>query len=164
MVPGARKHTEEKAKELGLVGWVMNTPEGTVVGQAQGDPTALRTLYARSSTLPQHSSPLFITGWCRRKWLQEEGSPKSRIDRCEFKNERDDLPALEFSSFGVQRPSRKKRESASGSEKRKSREVAPSKEAGERKKKKKEKTKKDEDDERSKVKKEKKKKKTKESA
>jgi hypothetical protein len=144
----------------------MNTPQGTVVGQAQGDPTALQTLYARSSTLPQHSSPLLITGWCRRKWLQEEGSPKSRIDRCEFKNERDDLPALEFSSFGVKRPSRKKREE-SGSEKRKSREVAPSKEAGERKKKKKkEKTKKDEDDERSKVKKEKKekKKKTKESA
>lgn len=141
-----RKHTEEKAKELGLVGWVMNTPEGTVVGQAQGDPAALQTL---------------------RKWLQEEGSPKSRIDRCEFKNERDDLPALEFSSFGVKRPSRKKREeSASGSsEKRKSREVAPSKDAGERKKKK-EKTKKDKDEESSKVKKVKKekKKKTKESA
>jgi hypothetical protein len=45
-----------------------------------------------------------------RKWLQEEGSPKSRIDRCEFKNERGDLPALEFDSFGVKRKSKKNKQ------------------------------------------------------
>jgi hypothetical protein len=32
-----RACTEKKAKELGLVGWVMNTPLGTVKGTAQSD-------------------------------------------------------------------------------------------------------------------------------
>jgi acylphosphatase len=30
-----RACTEKKAKELGLVGWVMNTPQGTVKGVCQ---------------------------------------------------------------------------------------------------------------------------------
>lgn len=31
-----RKHTHKEAESLGLVGWVMNTESGTVVGEAQG--------------------------------------------------------------------------------------------------------------------------------
>jgi hypothetical protein len=31
-----RACTKEQADKLGLVGWVKNTPEGTVVGQAEG--------------------------------------------------------------------------------------------------------------------------------
>jgi acylphosphatase len=31
-----RKYTQQKAQQLGLVGWVMNTPQGTVVGEVQG--------------------------------------------------------------------------------------------------------------------------------
>ncbi len=31
-----RKYTQQKAQELGLVGWVKNTKAGTVVGSAQG--------------------------------------------------------------------------------------------------------------------------------
>jgi len=34
----------ERAKQLGLVGWVMNASDGTVVGQAQGNPSALQDL------------------------------------------------------------------------------------------------------------------------
>lgn len=31
-----RKHTEEEAQRLGLVGWCMNTDSGTVTGEVQG--------------------------------------------------------------------------------------------------------------------------------
>ncbi|MCB0783112.1 MAG: acylphosphatase, partial [Flavobacteriales bacterium] len=33
-----RKHTREKALELGLRGWVMNQPDGSVLVEAEGDP------------------------------------------------------------------------------------------------------------------------------
>lgn len=65
-----RKYTQQKAAELGIVGWVMNTARGTVVGEAQGEAAKLREF---------------------RKWLQKTGSPKSKIDRAEFKEERLDL-------------------------------------------------------------------------
>ena len=35
---------KDKANELGLVGWVMNTPEGSVLGQAQGSAQNISTL------------------------------------------------------------------------------------------------------------------------
>lgn len=38
----------------------------------------------------------------RKRWLKETGSPKSRIDRCEFKNERT-ITKLEFSDFAVRK-------------------------------------------------------------
>lgn len=39
-----RKHTEERARQLGLVGWVENTPSGSVRGQAQGREADIVTL------------------------------------------------------------------------------------------------------------------------
>lgn len=39
-----RKYTEAKAKELKLVGWVLNTSQGTVKGQAQGSPSAIERM------------------------------------------------------------------------------------------------------------------------
>ena len=39
-----RKHTREKALELGLRGWVMNQPDGSVLVEAEGDPLALDAL------------------------------------------------------------------------------------------------------------------------
>ncbi|KAI9834953.1 MAG: hypothetical protein M1819_002676 [Sarea resinae] len=36
-----RSFTTRKAKELGVTGWVQNTDDGKVAGQAQGDETAL---------------------------------------------------------------------------------------------------------------------------
>ncbi|KAI8436773.1 hypothetical protein MSG28_010239 [Choristoneura fumiferana] len=39
-----RKHTAKKATELGLRGWVMNTPQGTVIGQLQGAQGAIEDM------------------------------------------------------------------------------------------------------------------------
>ncbi len=40
-----RKYTEKKGNELGLVGWVQNTPKGTVIGDAQGPVDSLEKMY-----------------------------------------------------------------------------------------------------------------------
>mmetsp|Transcript_47092 Transcript_47092/g.120126 ORF Transcript_47092/g.120126 Transcript_47092/m.120126 type:complete len:101 (+) Transcript_47092:296-598(+) len=79
-----RKYTERKAKELGLVGWVMNTEAGTVVGEAQGPAAQLAQL---------------------RSFLQRTGSPKSRIDRAEFREERAGLSReeLAFKDFVIRK-------------------------------------------------------------
>ena len=58
-----RKHTQAKARALGLTGWVANEADGTVVGSAHGSRAALEEL---------------------GRWLQEEGSPKSRVERAEL--------------------------------------------------------------------------------
>lgn len=64
-----RKYTQMKARELGVKGWVMNTSRAkrTVVGVLEGDTQKVEEM---------------------KKWLQNNGSPKSRIDRAEFKNEK----------------------------------------------------------------------------
>ncbi|XP_063383489.1 acylphosphatase-2-like [Cydia fagiglandana] len=74
-----RKHTQKKALELGLKGWVMNTAQGTVVGQLQGPPKALQDM---------------------KVWLQEVGSPKSRIEKTTFKNE-SPINNYAFKSFEI---------------------------------------------------------------
>ncbi|KAG8457933.1 hypothetical protein KFE25_011999 [Diacronema lutheri] len=55
-----RAYTKRKANELGLCGWCRNTPEGTVVGVAEGHAPSVAAL---------------------RHWLATEGSPAARIDR-----------------------------------------------------------------------------------
>lgn len=76
-----RKFTVAEATRLGLVGWVANAPDGSVVGHAQGPPRACAALQA---------------------WLRHTGSPASRVDAADFTKERD-VPALEFSGFVVRR-------------------------------------------------------------
>ncbi|PFX24110.1 acylphosphatase-1-like [Stylophora pistillata] len=76
-----RKYTRINATKHELVGWVMNTPHNTVVGQLQGETANVRLM---------------------RKWLRVTGSPKSRIDRCEFKNEKT-ISVLEFSEFTIKK-------------------------------------------------------------
>ncbi|KAL5008967.1 hypothetical protein ScPMuIL_014548 [Solemya velum] len=61
------KYAQQTAKKCGLVGWTQNTKRGTVIGQAQGKGTDIGTM---------------------KNWLKKVGSPKSRIERCVFKNER----------------------------------------------------------------------------
>jgi len=58
-----RKYTASKAQELGLVGWVMNTKNETVIGEAVGSKDKIETL--------QH-------------WLRHVGSPKSEIRDAKF--------------------------------------------------------------------------------
>ena len=38
----------------------------------------------------------------RKRWLQTKGSPKSRIDKAVFAEERD-LPAATYRAFGIER-------------------------------------------------------------
>ncbi len=71
-----RAHTSDKARELGLVGWVRNAPDGSVECVAEGEREALEKFLA----------------WCGT------GSPSSRVERVEhewleFKGE--------FQAFGV---------------------------------------------------------------
>ncbi|KAK3599018.1 hypothetical protein CHS0354_007485 [Potamilus streckersoni] len=74
-----RKHTQKKAKELGLVGWVKNTASGTVVGQVQGLPDKVSVM---------------------KNWLQKVGSPKSKIERCVFPKE-ETVEKMTHKSFKV---------------------------------------------------------------
>ena len=72
-----RKYTQLEAKKLRLVGWVMNTEKGTVVGQMQGKEADVAKM---------------------KDWLMCTGSPKSKIDRADFRNERT-IDKLEFTIF-----------------------------------------------------------------
>ena len=63
-----RKHTKRFADKNGLRGWCQNTGAGTVVGQAEGNPAAVADF---------------------KRWLSQTGSPKSRVERAEFREERD---------------------------------------------------------------------------
>ncbi|CAF0919650.1 unnamed protein product [Brachionus calyciflorus] len=76
-----RKYTQQEGKKLGLVGWVMNTEKGSVVGQIQGKEDAVKKM---------------------KDWLRKTGSPKCRIDRAEFKNEKF-IDKLDFSAFDVRK-------------------------------------------------------------
>lgn len=76
-----RACTKERAEALRLVGTVENTPRGTVLGVVQGERDAVERMKA---------------------WLAQEGSPASRIDRCDFADERP-LDRLEFDAFDVVR-------------------------------------------------------------
>ncbi|XP_067020174.1 acylphosphatase-2-like [Acropora muricata] len=76
-----RKDTRRTALEHSLVGWVMNTSHKTVVGQLQGEKASVHLM---------------------KKWLKETGSPKSKIDRCKFSNEKT-ISSLEFSTFTIRK-------------------------------------------------------------
>lgn len=64
-----------------MTGWVRNTPDGTVEGEAFGDAASVDQLSV-SRDFPLIWVPL--TTRVSKKWVSTEGSKKSRIDRCEF--------------------------------------------------------------------------------
>ncbi|XP_073443750.1 acylphosphatase-1 [Dendrobates tinctorius] len=74
-----RKHTQAEGTRLGLVGWVQNTEHGTVRGHLQGPVAKMREM---------------------QQWLQKTGSPKSRITRAQFHNEKK-IQHLEHASFQI---------------------------------------------------------------
>ncbi|XP_072345668.1 acylphosphatase-2-like [Scyliorhinus torazame] len=74
-----RKYTGEQARKLGLVGWVKNTSQGTVIGQVQGAVEKVNLMM---------------------NWLKSVGSPMSRIDRANFSNERE-ISKLDFDTFST---------------------------------------------------------------
>ncbi|XP_001506566.3 acylphosphatase-2 isoform X2 [Ornithorhynchus anatinus] len=74
-----RMYTEAEAKKMGLVGWVKNTSQGTVVGQVQGPEEKVNSM---------------------KTWLTKVGSPSSHIARTDFSNEKT-ISKLDFSSFSI---------------------------------------------------------------
>jgi acylphosphatase len=70
-----RKHTAKEANRLGLRGWVMNTKRGTVRGEVHGNPESMASI---------------------RQWLSTVGSPRSTIERAEFKAVSKDPKRLPF--------------------------------------------------------------------
>ncbi|KAJ9600127.1 hypothetical protein L9F63_009537 [Diploptera punctata] len=76
-----RKYTEQKARELNLRGWCMNTDKGTVTGKLEGSREKIEEM---------------------KKWLTNVGSPKSKIDKAEFKNEQT-INKSSFKQFDIRR-------------------------------------------------------------
>ncbi|XP_069117422.1 acylphosphatase-1-like [Argopecten irradians] len=74
-----RKYTHRNAVKRGLVGWVQNTERGSVVGIMQGPENEVKDM---------------------KRWLKKTGSPKSRIERCIFKDEKP-IPNKEFKNFDI---------------------------------------------------------------
>ncbi|XP_065655690.1 acylphosphatase-1 isoform X1 [Hydra vulgaris] len=73
-----RKYTQKNARILGLTGWVMNTKENTVVGVIQGNDENVNKM---------------------KQWLTNEGSPKSKIEKCVFREE----IASSFNTFEIRK-------------------------------------------------------------
>uniref|UniRef100_A0A336MHT4 Acylphosphatase n=1 Tax=Culicoides sonorensis TaxID=179676 RepID=A0A336MHT4_CULSO len=76
-----RKHTEKQAKALGVRGWCMNTRDGTVKGQLEGEQKPVDEM---------------------KIWLQTKGSPTSRIDKAVF-SEMKEIENYTFNGFGIKR-------------------------------------------------------------
>ncbi|XP_052276056.1 acylphosphatase-1-like isoform X1 [Dreissena polymorpha] len=74
-----RKYTKKTAKRLGLVGWVINAESGTVQGLVEGPEDKVAEI---------------------KNWLENEGSPESRVDKAVFTNEKE-IDKLSFESFTV---------------------------------------------------------------
>ena len=76
-----RKFTKTEANKLGLVGWVMNTPRGTVTGEAEGN---------------QHSIEQF------KYWLRHTGSPSSNISDMIIKSQ-EMVDSKKYSNFTIRK-------------------------------------------------------------
>ncbi|KAI8807056.1 Acylphosphatase-like domain-containing protein [Cladochytrium replicatum] len=76
-----RKHTQTKAKELQLCGWVRNMPNGSVEGIVQGPRTPLEEF---------------------KMWVSTIGSPRSSIEGCNFTDEKR-IRWREFGTFSIHR-------------------------------------------------------------
>ncbi|XP_014471741.1 PREDICTED: acylphosphatase-1-like [Dinoponera quadriceps] len=76
-----RKYTQKRGQELSLTGWCMNTPNGTVLGHLQGEKKQVEEM---------------------KQWLRHTGSPQSRIDKVEFRNEKE-ISKQSFSKFEIRK-------------------------------------------------------------
>ena len=62
-------------------------------------------IYAKHVEKPGDKARHFQSDWLyfyRKEWLSSIGSPKSRIDRCEFKREKT-IDRPEYSSFNIRK-------------------------------------------------------------
>ncbi|CAG9837429.1 unnamed protein product [Diabrotica balteata] len=76
-----RKYTEKEAKRLNLKGWCMNTKQDTVKGIIEGTTRNVEEM---------------------KIWLQETGSPSSRIDKAVFSNQKT-ITQYTYDSFKIKR-------------------------------------------------------------
>ncbi|XP_070493342.1 acylphosphatase-2-like [Chironomus tepperi] len=76
-----RKHTEETGRKLGVRGWCMNTKDGTVKGQMEGEEGPLNQM---------------------KEWLSKTGSPSSRIDKAVF-SEPKVISDFTYENFSIKR-------------------------------------------------------------
>lgn len=76
-----RQHTQQEATKLNLVGWVQNTEKNTVQGHMEGQKTNVDQM---------------------KHWLQQIGSPKSKISKAEFTNEKA-ITKLTGNTFDIRR-------------------------------------------------------------
>ncbi|XP_028141150.1 acylphosphatase-2 [Diabrotica virgifera virgifera] len=76
-----RKYTEKEAKRLNLKGWCMNTKQDTVKGIIEGPTKNVEEM---------------------KLWLQETGSPSSRIDKAVFSNQKT-INQYTYDSFKIKR-------------------------------------------------------------
>ncbi|CAF3338545.1 unnamed protein product [Rotaria sp. Silwood1] len=74
-----RKYTQKQATKLNLVGWVKNTSSGTVKGHMEGRKDDINAM---------------------KNWLRTTGSPKSKITKADFSNEKP-ITQLNGKSFAV---------------------------------------------------------------
>ncbi|SPP81782.1 blast:Acylphosphatase-2 [Drosophila guanche] len=75
------QHTNNKAKQLGLVGWCMNTDEGSVKGVMEGSLDNITEM---------------------KSWLQHTGSPRSVIQKAVFSSN-EPLASSNFKTFSIRR-------------------------------------------------------------
>ena len=61
------QYTQKQGNILGIRGWIMNTSNRTVKGQLEGECIKIERM---------------------KNWLQNSGSPSSRIDKAVFSNEK----------------------------------------------------------------------------
>ncbi|XP_041418381.1 acylphosphatase-2 isoform X1 [Xenopus laevis] len=103
-----RMYTEGEARKLGVVGWVKNSRQGTVVGQVQGPEEKVNSM-AWKYLLGEKAFPLvlfcFLPNFCsggatRKAWLSKVGSPSSRINRTDFNDEKE-IPKLQYNGFNT---------------------------------------------------------------
>lgn len=98
-----RKYTEKQAKLLSLRGWCMNTSEGTVKGQLEGPQNELNEMLVILMKLWLHSVNFYLFLCIFRKhWLQNKGSPSSRIDKAVFA-EMIPIKDYNYQNFSVRR-------------------------------------------------------------
>jgi acylphosphatase len=76
-----RHHTQQQAKKFNLIGWVQNTEVNTVQGHMEGQNINIDQM---------------------KNWLQTTGSPKSKITKVEFTNEKS-ITKLTGNTFDIRR-------------------------------------------------------------
>ncbi|XP_057661144.1 acylphosphatase-1-like [Diorhabda carinulata] len=76
-----RKYTERAANRLDVKGWCTNTDQNTVKGMIQGNSSNIESM---------------------KNWLEKTGSPRSKIEKAVFCNEKE-IEHLTYDSFKIVR-------------------------------------------------------------